>query len=138
MVVRDEGIRHQIWKDMINEKRLEGANRQGVGHGSSHYGGAGDQWEVHLPSLGCVLFGKHPAGHSWFQNESWAAWRPGAFSGTVRWLAHGALGFGMHKWSGNKQVGAYGYSIHTEKNTEELVVDEGNLPKTDLYLAPLF
>jgi hypothetical protein len=137
VVVRDQGVRHAIWKGKIAGGGLGGANRQGFGHGSSHYSGKGDQWEVHLPktgtSLGCVLFGIHPDGHSWFQNESWAAWRPGLVGGSLRWAAHGVFGWGAHKLSGNKQVGAYGYCLHTEKNQKELVVTRDAVPETTLY-----
>jgi hypothetical protein len=37
-------------------------------------------------------------------------------------IAHGVLGFGAHKLSGNMQVGALGYSKWSEKKKQEVVV----------------
>jgi hypothetical protein len=137
VVVEDKGARHGAWKAAIAGGNLAGGDRDATsGHGSSHYKGTnahGDQWEIHLPSLGCILFGVTPEGHTWFQNESWAANRSG-FGGWARWAAHGAFGFGAHIASGKRQVGALGYSDYTEKTGDQLRVRKSDVPNVTAFV----
>ena len=113
VVVTDCGELYEDWRRRITDGRLNGGKRW-----SSHYRHVGtQQYEVSLPQLGCVLFGKLNNGKTWFQNESWAA-----SQSWPEWLAHGVLGFGAHVLSGFMQVGALGFSIHSEKTNLELKV----------------
>jgi hypothetical protein len=119
VIVQDSGRLYQRWVDEINHAGLAGARRDGTFSGSSHYRGQTRlQYEVHLPGLGCVLFGTvgAPNHHTWFQNESWEANRGGNLNpeGWVRTIAHGFLGFGFHYMTG-RQVGAIGTSNYSEK-----------------------
>ena len=80
VVVEDYGQRYRYWCQLIDDGRLTGAPRESFPHGSSHYGGAPGQREIHLPgqlgididvnhvtnSLGCILFGRTDGGHTFF------------------------------------------------------------------------
>jgi hypothetical protein len=117
VVVMDAGAHYAGWAAQLQARELKGGERW-----SSHYKGlASKQYEVILPKLGCILFGKTANQHTWFQNESWQATESG-LAGFGKWVAHGVLGYGAHKLSGGMQVGALGYSNWSEKNHSELVV----------------
>lgn len=120
VVMLDGGAQYAQWVADITAGNLAGATRTGALSGSSHYVGLSQpQYEVHLPGLGCVLFGTTGAAsgdNTWFQNESWEANRGGNLNpaGWVRTFAHGILGFGYHRATG-RQVGAIGTSNYSEK-----------------------
>jgi hypothetical protein len=134
VVVNDKGNRYQTWKEQLEKGELQGGKRT-----SSHYGNVGvQQYEIRLPKLGCVLFGttsdtvgvdEKPDRKTWFQNESWPATEPG-IKGKAKFVAHGVLGYGAHKMSGNKQVGALGYSPCSEKNGRQLTVPYQLVPNS--------
>ncbi len=128
VVVMDIGRHYADWVAQIEADELTGKPRGGKkgawGTGSSHYPNVkAQQYEINLPHLGCILFGKTGNQHTWFQNESWSATR-----GTTRWICHGVLGFGMHKLHNNRQVGALGYSDWSEKNATELILPAAYAP----------
>jgi hypothetical protein len=74
VVVMDNGARYTNWETALTAGLLKGGSRT-----SSHYKDVDvQQYEIVLPRLGCILFGKTQAGHTWFQNESWPATESGA------------------------------------------------------------
>lgn len=123
VVVQDNGDLYREWAGRIvaGKGQLKGARRDGRLSGSSHYKMQSKlQYEVHLPGLGCVLFGttgENAGHHTWFQNESWEGNKGSlaSFDGWGRTVAHGVLGFGVHKFNNNRQVGAIGLSDYSEK-----------------------
>lgn len=120
VILTDGGIWYDEWRAQIEANQLKGARRDGPLSGSSHYKGLSRlQYEVHVDGLGCVLFGTvgdSAGGHTWFQAESWEGNIGGnSIDGWGRTIAHGMLGFGVHKISGNRQVGALGTSDFSEK-----------------------
>jgi len=111
VVMEDGGAHYDNWCAQLNARELRGGKRW-----SSHYKTVNtQQYEIILPKLGCILFGKTQQGHTWFQNESWQASESGV-AGWGKWVAHGVLGYGFHKLSRGKQVGGLGYSNWSETN----------------------
>lgn len=122
VVVGDNGARYTTWSAAVDAGDLKGGTRT-----SSHYKNVQvQQYEIILSGLGCILFGKTSAGHTWFQNESWPATESG-MKGFGKMIAHGVLGYGAHKLSGNMQVGALGYSEWSEKKHQEVTVEARRL-----------
>ena len=123
VVIMDQGAHYANWLAQLEANELSGGERW-----SSHYSDvATKQYEIILPKLGCILFGKTANQHTWFQNESWQATESGV-SGWGKWAAHGVLGYGAHKLSGGKQVGGLGYSDWSEKNNSELIIPPALVP----------
>jgi hypothetical protein len=111
-IAGDNGRFYELWRQMAG---LALGWRTGTFSGSSHTSTV-DQYEIRLHGAGCVLVGvaDHPgvAGgtHTWAQSERHAA------TGNVgQSIAHG-LSWVDHKLHGNQQVGAFGYSIYSEKS----------------------
>lgn len=110
----DSGLHYKLWTQQLFMMQLRGGARL-----SSHYKDIKyTQYEIVIPGLGCVLFGKNELGNTWFQNEGWPA-----TDGPAKALAHIVLGFAAHKLSGNMQVGSLGMSTWTEKEKKELIID---------------
>ncbi len=113
-IANDGGRYYQQW---LGACGLQRGMRTGTFSGSSHASDV-DQFEIRINGAGCILVGRasHPGiaggSHTWFQSESHAA------TGHVgQSILHGLAWFD-HKLSGNKQVGAFGYSIYSEKQPE--------------------
>ncbi|MCA9704910.1 MAG: hypothetical protein KDK70_03555 [Myxococcales bacterium] len=112
--VRIAGDRGHFYERWLSACGLARGMRTGTFSGSSHLSDV-DQYEIRLDGCGCILVGKaaHPGvdggSHTWFQSESHAA------TGHVgQSILHG-LAWVDHKAHGNQQVGAFGYSIYSEK-----------------------
>lgn len=124
VVMKDSGYHYANWAAQLAADELRGGVRW-----SSHYdrGNCMAQYEVILPKLGCILFGRTAEQHTWFQSESWQATEPGS-AGFAKKIAHVVFGYGMHVLSGWKQVGGLGYSEWSEKKGSELVIPSSLVP----------
>lgn len=110
-IAGDEGRFYEHW---LSAGGLQRGMRTGLLSGSSHLSDV-DQFEIRLDGCGCVLIGKaaHPGveggSHTWVQSESHAA------TGHIgQSILHG-LAWVDHKLHDNQQVGAFGYSVYSEK-----------------------
>jgi hypothetical protein len=103
-VVADGGRLYDEWSKLGAVPRV-----------SSHYPGVStQQYEIDLPGVGALLFGKDENGNTWYQLEAHPV------SDAVR---HGG-DFILHVLSGFQNVGPAGTSPHSEKSGQELHFDD--------------
>jgi hypothetical protein len=101
-VVQDNGALYEQWKALDARPRT-----------SSHYPGLKtQQYEIELPGLGVVLFGKDKSGQTWFQME--------AHGTRLEEVVPHMWDYVQHKLSGNQNIGPLGSSPHSEKQGREL------------------
>ncbi|QDV83821.1 hypothetical protein [Stieleria sp.] len=120
VLLNDKGTWYTWLKARAGKSQKQNAGQSRV-RWSSHESTSQNQYEIPLGGLGCILFGKIN-GKTWFQNEAHAATTTLSDS-----ILHG-LDWVKHKWSGNQQVGALGYSPFSEKNGTHLVLSHPPSP----------
>jgi hypothetical protein len=102
VVVSDGGAFYDEWKSLGARPRT-----------SSHYPGLEtQQYELEMPGMGVLLFGKDTDRQTWFQME--------AHSTRLEDLVPHMFDFARHQISGHQNIGPMGYSPHSEKLGQEL------------------
>jgi hypothetical protein len=101
-LVSDNGALYDQWKGLGAHPRT-----------SSHYPGLKtQQYEIELPGIGVMLFGKDKNDQTWFQME--------AHGTSLKEEIPHLWNYVQHELSGHQNIGPMGYSPHSEKLGQEL------------------